>query len=55
MNKEELSAMFKGLGDTIGQAVNTALVANQEQMNKAAKAAINARHEKSRGGNYNHI
>ena len=39
--------MFCSLSDTIGQAVNSALVANQEQMNKALKAMINTQHEKS--------
>ena len=40
--------LLTGLSNTIGQAVSNALVANQEQMNKAVKAAINAWHEKSR-------
>ena len=48
MNKEEMRACFKGLGDTMAAAIGAALTANQEQMNKALKAAINARHEKSR-------
>ena len=55
INKDDMATMLHSLSDTISQAVNNAFVANQEQMNKAAKAAINARHEKSRGGNYNHI
>ena len=43
-----MQACFKGLGDTMAAAIGAALTANQEQMNKALKAAINARHEKSR-------
>ena len=48
MNKEEMQAYFKTLGDTMANAMSAALVANQAEMNKALKAAINARHEKSR-------
>ena len=48
MNKEEMQACFKGLGDTMATAIGAALAANQEAMNKAMKAAINARHKKSR-------
>ena len=48
MNKEGMQACFKGPGGTMAAAIGAALVANQEQMNKAMKAAINARHEKSR-------
>ena len=42
-----MQACFKGLGDTMAAAIGAALTANQEQMNKALKAAINAQHEKS--------
>ena len=48
MNKEEMQACFKGLGDTMAAAIGAALTANQKHMSKALKAAINARHEKSR-------
>ena len=46
--KDKMQALLGGLGTTIGNAINTALIANQEQMNKAMKAAINARHQQSR-------
>ena len=47
MNKEEMQAYFKGLGDTMAAAIGAALTANQEQMNKAMKAMINTWHKKS--------
>ena len=34
--QDDMAAMPRGLGDNIGQAVNNALVANQEQMSKAS-------------------
>ena len=41
-----MQACFKGLGDTMAAAIGAALTANQEQMNKALKAAIDQYEER---------
>ena len=43
-----MQALLGSLGNTIGNAITHALHANQEQMNKAMKAAINGRHQQYR-------